>query len=123
MFWTQLMKKFEVTFFDDLPKIFHFFLYEMLNVLERALRLNTSAGMPLRTVPARLHPSNHSRYFYSASSSPLLLNGAPHTARILCRSFTPKYHRQLRVKDLPKVNTWRLQWRSLGILLSVRKII
>jgi len=27
----------------------------------------------------------------------------PNTARILCRNFTPKRHRQLRVKDLPKV--------------------
>src|SRR6218665_2607119 len=33
-------------------------------------------------------------YFYSASSSPLLLRGAPDTARILCLSFTPKHHRQ-----------------------------
>src|SRR6218665_675031 len=33
----------------------------------------------------------------------------PVTARILCRSFTPKRHRQLRVKDLPKVPTWRLE--------------
>src|SRR6218665_2205575 len=49
---------------------------------------------------------NHSRYFYSASSSPLLLRGAPNTARILCWSFTPKCHRQLRVKDLSKVSTW-----------------
>src|SRR6218665_1920045 len=49
----------------------------------------------------------HSRYFFSASSSPLLLSGAPHTARVLCWSFTPKHHRQLRVKDLPKVPTWR----------------
>jgi len=47
----------------------------------------------------------HSDYFYSASSSPLglLLRGAPDTARILCRSFTPKRQRQLRVKNLPKV--------------------
>jgi len=51
----------------------------------------------------------HSGYFYSASSSPLLLSGAPDTARILCRSFTPKRHRQLRVKDLPKVHTRRLE--------------
>src|SRR6218665_2953182 len=29
------------------------------------------------------------------------------TARILCRSFTPKRHMQLRMKDLPKVPTWR----------------
>src|SRR6218665_413763 len=49
----------------------------------------------------------HSGYFYIASSSPLLLRGAPDTAQILCRSFTPKRHRQLRVKDLPKVPTWR----------------
>jgi len=45
----------------------------------------------------------HSGYFYSASSNPLLLRGAPDTALILCRSFMPKRHRQLQVKDLPKV--------------------
>src|SRR6218665_3244905 len=42
----------------------------------------------------------HSDHFYSASSSPLLLRSAPDTAWILSRSFTPKRHRQLRVKDL-----------------------
>jgi len=52
----------------------------------------------------------HSGYFYSVSSSPLLLRGAPDTARILRRSFTPKRHRQLWVKDFPKVLTWRLEW-------------
>src|SRR6218665_2314934 len=36
-----------------------------------------------------------SGYFYSASSRTLLLMGALDTARILCRSFTPKRHRQL----------------------------
>src|SRR6218665_119786 len=45
--------------------------------------------------------------FYSASSSSLLRSGAPDTARILCRSFT--HHKQLRMKDLPKVPTWRLE--------------
>src|SRR6218665_2410182 len=50
-----------------------------------------------------------SGYFYSASSSPLLPRGAPDTARILCWSFTPKRHRQLHVKDLSKVPTWRLE--------------
>src|SRR6218665_3675098 len=49
----------------------------------------------------------HSGYFYSASSRPLLLRGAPDTAQVLCQSFTPKRHRQLRVKDLPKVPMWR----------------
>src|SRR6218665_2241380 len=51
----------------------------------------------------------HSGYFYSTSSSPLLNRGAPDTARILCESFTPKRHRQLRVKNLPKVSTWQLE--------------
>src|SRR6218665_345937 len=44
----------------------------------------------------------HSFNFYSASSSPLLLRGALDAARILCRSLTPKRHRELRVKNLPK---------------------
>src|SRR6218665_1473670 len=51
----------------------------------------------------------HSGYFYSASSRPLLIRGFSDTSRILCRSFTPKSHRQLRVKDLPKAPTWRLE--------------
>jgi len=34
----------------------------------------------------------HSGYFYSASSSPLLLGGAPDTVWILCWWFTPKRH-------------------------------
>src|SRR6218665_2621044 len=42
----------------------------------------------------------HSSHFYSTSSSLLLLRSAPDTAWILCPSFTPKRHRQLRVKDL-----------------------
>jgi len=50
----------------------------------------------------------HSGHFYSASSSPLLIKSAPDTARILGWSFTPRCHRQLRVKDLPKVLAWRL---------------
>src|SRR6218665_3016545 len=54
----------------------------------------------------------HSGYFYSASSSPPLLRGDPDTARILCRSFTPKRHTQLRTKDLPKVPTRRLERNS-----------
>ena len=51
----------------------------------------------------------HSGYFYSASSIPLLLRSTPDTSRILCRSFTPKGHKLLRVKDLPKVPTWRIR--------------
>ena len=51
----------------------------------------------------------HSNHFYSASSSPLILRSAPDTARTLYWSFTQKRHRQLQVKDLPKVPTWRLE--------------
>ena len=51
----------------------------------------------------------HSGHFYSAASSLLLLKSAPDTARILCRSFTEKRQRQLRVKNLPKVPTWWLE--------------
>src|SRR6218665_3863628 len=58
--------------------------------------------------------TGHLGYFCSASSSPLLLRGAPETARILCRNFTPKRHcdRQLRVKNLPKAATLLLEWDS-----------
>ena len=49
----------------------------------------------------------HSGYFYSVSSSPLLLR-----ARILCRNYTPKRHRQLWVKDLLWVPMWRLERES-----------
>ena len=54
----------------------------------------------------------HSSYFYSVSSSPLLLRGAPDKARILCPNFTSKRHRKLWVKDLPKVPTWLLERES-----------
>src|SRR6218665_3290370 len=55
-----------------------------------------------------VHSFIHSGYFYSASSSPLLFRGTTDTARILCQSFMPKHHRQLRVKYLPKVPTGQL---------------
>jgi len=50
----------------------------------------------------------YSGYFCSPSSSQLLLRGAPYTVP-MCRSLTPKRHRQLRVEDLPKVPTWQLK--------------
>ena len=68
----------------------------------------------------------HSDHFYSASSSTLQLRNAPDTAQILCRSFTPKRHRQLWVKDLPKVPTWRLERESnprpSGLKLSTQSM-
>ena len=51
-------------------------------------------------------------YNYLFNSFECLLRGAPDIARILCRSFTPKRHRQLRVKDSHKAPTWRLERNS-----------
>jgi len=50
--------------------------------------------------------------FYSASSSPQLLRGAPDYSINSVAVNTPKRYRQLWVKDLPKVPTWRLEWDS-----------
>ena len=38
---------------------------------------------------------------------PYYSEALPTTARILYRSFSPKRHRQLQVKDLPNVPTWQ----------------
>src|SRR6218665_2534119 len=56
-----------------------------------------------------IHSFIHSGHFYSVPSSPLLLRGAPTTARILYQSFTPKPTGNCR---LPKVPTWRLERES-----------
>ena len=47
----------------------------------------------------------HSGHFYSASSSPLLLRGAPDYSTDTVSEFHAEVHRQLQVKDLPKVST------------------
>src|SRR6218665_4195904 len=54
----------------------------------------------------------HSVHFYSASSSPLLLRSAPDTARILCRSFTPKRH-----------DSYYVLQHATNLILSVRSFI
>jgi len=59
-----------------------------------------------------IHSCIHLDYFYSDSSSPLLLRGAPDTARILLWGFMPNRHRQLWAKDLPKVSKCRQKWDS-----------
>src|SRR6218665_2120582 len=48
----------------------------------------------------------HSGHFYSATSSPLLLIGAPDYSTDTVWEFHTEAHRQLQVKDLPKVTTW-----------------
>ena len=54
----------------------------------------------------------HSGHFYSAPWSPLLLRGAPDYSTDTVLEFHAEAHRQLQVKDLPKVPTWRLERES-----------
>src|SRR6218665_910543 len=56
--------------------------------------------------------SFHSGQFYSAPSSPLLLRGAPDYSTDTVSEFHAEAHRQLQVKDLPKVPTWRHERES-----------
>src|SRR6218665_2976600 len=49
----------------------------------------------------------HSGHFYSAPSSPLLYRGTPDYSTDTVSEFHAEAHRQLQVKDLPKVPTWR----------------
>src|SRR6218665_3637235 len=54
-----------------------------------------------------MHSFIHSGHFYSAPSSPLLLRGAPDYSTDTVSEFHAEAHRQLQVKDLPKVSTWQ----------------
>ena len=51
------------------------------------------------------HSFIHSGHFYRAPSSPLLLRGAPDYSTDTVSEFHAEAHRQLQVKDLPKVPT------------------
>ena len=64
-----------------------------------------------RNLPS-FHSFIHSGYSYSAPSSPLLLRGAPDYSTDTVSKFHVEAHRQLQVKDLPKVPTWRLEQES-----------
>src|SRR6218665_632483 len=50
-----------------------------------------------------IHSFIHSGHFYNATSSPLLLRGAPDYSKDTVSEFHAEAHRQLQVKDLPKV--------------------
>src|SRR6218665_2435326 len=52
-----------------------------------------------------IHSCIHSGYFYSASSSALPLRGAPDYSTDTVSEYHAEAHRQLQVKDLPKVPT------------------
>jgi len=76
-------------------------LCRCVQIERRWNRCTVSIGSPVATV---IHCPNS------------LMNSRPavftDTARLLCRNFMPKFHRQLWVKDLPKVPTWRLERES-----------
>ena len=59
-----------------------------------------------------IHSFIHSGHFYSAPSSPLPLRGAPDYSTDTVSEFHAEAHRQLKVKDLPEVPTWRLERES-----------
>src|SRR6218665_3908156 len=61
------------------------------------------------TAKVSIHSFGH---FYSAPSSPLLLRGAPDYSTDTVSEFHTEAHRQLWVKNLPKVPTWRLERES-----------
>jgi len=52
-----------------------------------------------------IHSFIHSGHFYSAPSSPLPLRSAPDYSTDTVSEFHAEAHRQLQVKDLPKVPT------------------
>ena len=64
-----------------------------------------------------------SGHFYSASLSPLLLRGAPDYSTDTVSEFHAEAHRQLQVKDLPKVPTWRLERGSNTTPLRLKVIV
>src|SRR6218665_1286259 len=59
-----------------------------------------------------IHSFIHSGHFYSTPSSPLLPRGAPDYSTDTVSEFHAEANRQLQVKDLPKVPTWRLERES-----------
>src|SRR6218665_497860 len=89
--------------------VLHSYLYHTHNWFKQLCSLNMYTGQSLWHCLYIFFIHSYRLFLYSASLSPLLLRGAPDTARILCRSFMVKRYRQLRMKDLPKVHTWWLE--------------
>src|SRR6218665_1761083 len=87
----------------------HFLGYVSGRQISRCNRPEYTSG---RIIPCYIHSFIHSGHFYSAPSSPLLLRGAPDYCTDTVSEFHAEAHRQLQVKDLPKVPTWRLERES-----------
>src|SRR6218665_3203526 len=81
---------------------------------------SVEGGITISIVLSFIHSFIHSGQFYSAPSSPILPRGAPDCSTDTLSEFHAEAHRQLQVKDLPKVPTWRLElysrnWPESGI--------
>src|SRR6218665_567739 len=86
--------------FDTLTQCFPTFFQPRHTYLEPLITRHT-AFMTLI-----LYSFIHSGHFYSTPSSPLLLRGAPDYSTDTVSEFHAEAHRQLQVKDLPKVPMW-----------------
>ena len=78
-------------------------LYRGLATVSKHRRLKTGEFRP--KMP-KMGPNSfiHSGHFYSAPSNPLLHRGAPDYSTDTVSELHAEAHRQLQVKDLPKVN-------------------
>src|SRR6218665_1474749 len=96
-------------FFHDSLHVFFVYIYDFVTTFWHVYI------KPRCTVIRRIsivHSFIHSGHFYSEPSSPLLLRGAPDYSTDTVSEFHAEAHRQLQVKDLPKVPTWRLERES-----------
>jgi len=59
-----------------------------------------------------IHSFIHSGHCYRAPLSPLLLRDAPDHSTDTVSGFHAEAHRQLQIKNMPKVPTWRLERES-----------
>ena len=101
------MASFPIIFYDSFASKFcsnNPDIFFLIGVIVHVLYFCGILCQGMVSVGVVFHSFIHSGHFYSASSSPLLLRGAPDIAQILCWSFMPKCHRQLQVKDFPM---WR----------------
>src|SRR6218665_2750770 len=86
----------------------HFWVWNKCNTIHSDNCIALCNYVALVVVHSFIHPG----HFYSAPSSPLLLRGAPDYSTDTVSEFHAEAHRQLQVKDLPKVPKWRLERES-----------
>jgi|SRR6218665_3130244 len=74
--------------------------------------VHTSSEYNTQNTHSFIHSFIHSDHFCSAPSSQLLLRSAPDYSTDTASEFHAEAHRQLQVKEWPKVPTWRLERES-----------